>query len=229
MNYTITLPILVATLLILPACGPQYQVKQLKHLSADSALFEQTKDNVLIRVHPLDTFEENALFDGRGYYLAKNRPAYQAIQITIFNKTDHTYIIAPELIDLKLVPADAIIEAIQFNTTARAIIPLAIGTAGIITRIATADDRDHCVAGDSIMIAAATGGTAAVQNAGAKDSNDTLADDVIEKTLPLDGLVIRPFEKVSTLIFVQKRFMRHGFMLSLQRNDGSLLNFEVTL
>lgn len=217
-------------ILVLPACAPHYQPKQLKHLDKETSLFEQTKDNVLLRVHPLTKPESDKLFDGRGYYLLRDKNPLQAIQITVFNKTDHIYILSSDMIDLSLAKSGQVIEAIEYNRVAQTIVPLLIGAAAVTARVAAAGDSRYernCATADSIALGVGTGAVAASNNQQAKNANDLLADDVADKILSCDGMVVKPFEKVSTLIFVEKRNMRPGFMLSLQRNDQALLTYEV--
>lgn len=224
-------PLLLA-LLVLPACGPSYQPKQLKHLQTQTSVFESTQDGVLLRVHPLSKKESDALFDGRGYYLLRNKNPLQAIQITVFNKTEHPYILNPEMIDLSLVTTEHVIHTIEYDRTAQTVVPLFIGTMAIIARNAAAGDSkfdQQCATADSVVIGAGTAAAAASGNQGAKNANDLLADDVAEKMLSADGLVIKPFEKISTIIVVEKDMMRPAFMLSLQKADQSLLTYEVIL
>lgn len=230
-SFPIFVTILLA-LLVLPACGPSYQVKQLKHLERQTSSFEQTKDNVLLRVHPLSKSESDKIFDERGYYLLRNKHPLQAIQITVFNKTDNVFILSADMIDLTLAPAAQVIKAIEYDRTAQTMVPLLIGTAGVITRVATAGDsrfEKNCATADAIVLGAGTAAVAAANNQDAKTANDLLADDVNDKILSNDGMVIKPFEKVSTLVFVEKRNMRPGFMISLQHKDQSLLSYEVQL
>jgi hypothetical protein len=232
MNPFIIPATLLVALLVLPACSPTYQQKQLRHLERQTSSFEQTKDNVLLRVHPLAKEESDKLFDGRGYYLLRNKNPLQAIQITIFNKTDHTFILSSDMIDLALAPAKQIIKAIEYDRTAQTIIPFIIGAAAVTTRIAAAGDsryEQNCATADAIALGIGTTAVAASNNQQAKDANALLADDVMDKMLSCDGMVIKPFEKVSTLIFVEKRNMRPGFMISLQHKDQSLLSYEVQL
>lgn len=223
---------LLLALLALPACGPSYQPKQLKHLQTQGSAFEQTQDGVLIRVHALSKKESDALFDGRGYYLLRNKNPLQAIQITVFNKTDHAYILNPEMIDLTLVEPAQVIHAIEYDRTAQTVVPLFLGTMAIIARNAAAGDSrydQNCATADSVVIGAGTAAAAASGNQQAKNANELLADDVQEKMLSADGLVIKPFEKISTIIVVEKDMMRPAFMLSLQKGDQSLLTYEVIL
>ncbi|GMU18841.1 MAG: hypothetical protein AMXMBFR12_00330 [Candidatus Babeliales bacterium] len=232
MKHLFILPLILIALLVLPACVPSYQQKQLKHLQSNTNIFEETKDGVLLRVHPLNKKESNDLFDGRGYYLLRNKNPLQAIQITIFNKTDHAYILNPEMIDLSLVRPEDVIKAIEYDRTAQTVIPLFIGTMGIIARNASAGNskyEQNCATADSVVIGAGTAATALAGNQEAKNANDVLADDVHEKLLNADGLVIKPFEKISTIIVVEKEMMRPAFMMSLQRGDQSLLTYEVML
>lgn len=226
------LSLILIALLVLPACGPTYQPKQLKHLERQTSLFEETKDNVLLRVHPLSKAESDKLFDGRGYYLLRNKNPLQAVQITVFNKTDNIFILSSDMIDLALAPAQQVIKALEYDRTAQTIIPLLIGAAVITTRVAAAGDsryEQNCATADAIALGVGTGAVAASNNQQSKDANELLADDVIDKMLSCDGLVIKPFEKVSTLVFVEKRNMRPGFMISLQHKDQSLLSYDVQL
>lgn len=232
MKQILKLFFILIVIAVLPACGPSYQIKQLKHLERQSCSFEQTKDNVLLRVHPLSKSESDTLFDGRGYYLLRNKNPLQAIQVTAFNKTDHVFILSADMIDLQLAPKTQIVKAIEYDRTAQTIVPLIIGTAGVMARIAAAGDshhEKHCAAADSIALGVGTAAVAASNNEQAKTANELLADDVHEKILSGDGMVIKPFEKISTLIFVEKRNMRPAFMLSLQHKDQSLLSYEVQL
>lgn len=223
---------MVLALLALPACSPTYQQKQLRHLERQTSSFEQTKDNVLLRVQPLNKAESDKLFDGRGYYLLRNKNPLQAIQITVFNKTDNVFILSSDMIDLALAPAQQVIKAMEYDRTAQTIIPILIGAAVITTRVAAAGDsryEQNCATADAIALGVGTGAVAASNNQQAKGANELLADDVMDKMLSCDGMVIKPFEKVSTLIFVEKRAMRPGFMISLQHKDQSLLSYEVQL
>ncbi|CAN5216494.1 hypothetical protein BH09DEP1_BH09DEP1_6240 [soil metagenome] len=232
MKSIITLSTLALAILLLPGCGAHYQQKQLKHLDKGNSLFEQTKDNVLLRVHPLNKSESDKIFDGRGYYLLRDKNPLQAIQITVFNKTDHIYILSSDMIDLSLSKSAQVIKAIEYDRTAQTIIPLIIGAAAVTARVAAAGDSrydQHCATADSVALGVGTAAFAAGNNAQAKNANELLADDVTDKMLSCDGMVIKPFEKVSSLVFVEKRNMRPGFMLSLQRNDQALLTYEVTV
>lgn len=226
------LPVILIAVLVLPACGPSYQQKQLRHLERQASSFEQTQDNVLLRVHPLSKPESDKLFDGRGYYLLRDKNPLQAIQITVFNKTDHTFILSADMIDLTLAPAAQVIKAIEYDRTLQTIVPIVIGTAGVAARVAAAGDSHYqqdCATADAIALGVGTTAIAASNNQQAKNANDLLADDVMDKILSCDGMVIKPFEKISTLIFVEKRAMRPGFMISLQHKDQSLLSYEVQL
>lgn len=232
MKSFLILPFMVLALLALPACSPTYQQKQLRHLERQTSSFEQTKDNVLLRVQPLNKAESDKLFDGRGYYLLRNKNPLQAIQITVFNKTDNVFILSSDMIDLALAPAQQVIKAMEYDRTAQTIIPILIGAAVITTRVAAAGDsryEQNCATADAIALGVGTGAVAASNNQQAKGANELLADDVMDKMLSCDGMVIKPFEKVSTLIFVEKRAMRPGFMISLQHKDQSLLSYEVQL
>lgn len=232
MKYFSLFATLLGALLVLPACGPSYQQKQLKHLQSETTHFEETQNGVLLRVHPFTKKESDALFDGRGYYLLRNQNPFQAIQITVFNKTDHAYILSPEMIDLSLVPSHCVIKAIEYNRTAQTVVPLFVGTMAIVARNAAAGDshyQQNCATADSVVIGAGTAATAVSGNQQAKTANELLADDVQEKMLNADGLVIKPFEKVSTIIVVEKDMMRPAFMLSLQKGDQSLLTYEIIL
>ena len=220
---------LIPLILLLPGCA-SYQTRQLKHLSQETAMYDQTNEQVTVRIYPLNKRDANKLFDGRGYYLFSKKQTYYPIQITVFNKSNETVLLLPENIELAIASKPAIIKAMEYDVGARTAIPLAIGILGVFARIAAGSDSHYgncATTTDSVAIGASSAIIAGDQNAASKNANASLTEDIDEKVLSSDGLVIKPFDKNTTLIFVEKPLFKTDFSLVLQRANGNLIPFDV--
>lgn len=221
----------LVALALIPGCG-HYQPKQLKHLTRETAMYEQTNEKVTLRVQPLDKKETKALFGGRGDYLFSKKATYYPIHITIFNKSNNVLLLTAENINLNMASKDAVIAAMQYDTTMGTVVPLLIGAAGITAcAIANSGSRygTSATVVDTLAIGGVSGAIAADNNGKAKSANEVIADDVTEKMLSSDGLVIKPFDKNSVVIFVEKRFFKPHFTITLQRDNGTLMPFDVQI
>ncbi len=226
------LPLLVLPLiLLLPGCA-SYQTHQLKNLATETAQYEQINEQITVRVYQLNKRDANKLFDGRGYYLFSKKKTYYPIQITVFNKSNDPVILLRENITLSLAPKEAIIKAMEYDVAARTAIPAALGVLGVLARIAAGSDSHYgncATTVDSVAIGASSAAIAADQNTASKNANTLLAEDVDTKMLSSDGLVIKSFDKNTTLIFVEDNNLNNQFTINLQRANGTLIPFEVQI
>lgn len=223
--------LLLPLLILIPGCA-HYQTRELKHLQQETAAYQQTQSQITLRVTPLSKRDANALFDGRGSWLFSKKHTFYPIQITVFNKTNETIILSPENIGLKLAPKQAIIDAMKYDVGARTAIPLALGMMATFMRIACGRDYgDSAVLTtvDSVAIGTSSAMIAANENAASKDANAVLAEDIDQKILNCDGLIVKPFEKNTTLIFVEKNDCKNLFSVDLQSANGSIIPFDVII
>lgn len=223
--------IVLIPLLVIPGCA-QYQPKNLKHLTSETAHFDETKENITLRVKVLSKAESNAIFSGRGHYLFSNKPPYYPVQITLFNKTNHTIVLSPDHIDLKLVTAQKVIKALQYNVAARTIIPAAVGIIGVAASLASAGDScysRHRATDSAVIVGSTAGVTSIVGNTTAQEANTQLEDDITQKILNEDGIVIKPYEKNSVLVFVEKRNLSSHFTIKIERDDAQKIIFEASI
>lgn len=102
----------LGVLLVIPACGPKYQSKQLKPLNKQSAQFEQTKDNVSLRVRKLSAQEADVLFDKHAKQLFSKTDPILPLQCSITNTSDKTILVKKHGIDLDLVKTNEVVKRI---------------------------------------------------------------------------------------------------------------------
>lgn len=82
----LTCTAIIASLLLLPACGPQDQKPQLKLLKSKTTHYQETKNGITVNSNILTPRESQAVFGPRGKYLAKH--GIMPLQISIINKSN---------------------------------------------------------------------------------------------------------------------------------------------
>lgn len=93
----VTLATVVACLVLLPACGPQYKRSQLPQLN-ETSVSQKTKNNITVSAHHLDRSEIQHTFGVRGRKLGYY--GLCPIQLSIKNESKDSVIFDPEKVTI---------------------------------------------------------------------------------------------------------------------------------
>lgn len=91
--------VLILCLVTLPGCGKtlRYEPKELRDLTVVTASHWENHDDVTVLVKQFSEQDNE-------YYFNKSRLKYVPIQVTINNRSEHDWVLAPEFVNMPLVP-----------------------------------------------------------------------------------------------------------------------------
>lgn len=240
---TSTLLLSLGVLLVIPACGPKYQSKQLKPLNTRSAQFEQTKDNVTLRVKQLNKQETNALFDNRASELfTKNNPIVP-LQITITNNSAKDLLFNKKTFTLDICNEHDVISRITFyDPTGRVLVKrtlsaLGLGISGL--GIYPAAWLAVFIPPLGITLCYGLAGTfiyscySFITSDNEYDKcekeNIKIDDDFTHKTIEGNSVVIKANNEFTALLFANGKTFKPNFALTLSDSDNKKLAFDIDL
>jgi hypothetical protein len=239
---TSTLLLSLGVLLVIPACGPKYQSKQLKPLNTQSAQFEQTKNNVTMRVKQLNQQEANAQFNGRASKLFMRKYSIVPLQVTITNAGTDEILFNKSALDLDLCNEREVAELLYTNAQSRVIGIRALCGAGFgVSCIGIYPALWIAALGIpfgvpllmSLCGAAIYSGyafmTADNQYETCADVNDVIDKDISAKTLKVNAATIKPGKELNYLLFANGKTFKPNFTLTLSDSDNKKLAFDVDL
>ena len=117
---------IVACLLLLPACGPQYKKAQLKPLDTKTASYQETKNGITLNAKVLCPQETRTVFGSKGRYLEKS--GIIPVQISIANNSSETLQFDPTKINAPFADSKKVASALSSNPSRTASGIVVVGT-----------------------------------------------------------------------------------------------------
>jgi hypothetical protein len=228
---------LCAAILLLPACGPQYQNKALIPMRENTAQYQETKNQVTVYAKRLNRSEANALFDGRGKYLFSTHNPIYPIQITVVNKSADEISFDPTKITLKFANPKNVANRLQYQTVFNTVGIIAAGILGFV--ILAPLTMIACLSGSATAGIAILGGKAALAgllvitptasiyygNAWSK-ANQRITTDLNCKTARKSDTsiaTIKPEEELSCILFADGKSFNPQFDVTIQKNNHAII------
>lgn len=183
MNY-ISRFLIILCVVLLPACA-----KKIEEITAHKAIFQSAKDDIIVRVHKIDSTESRARF-------GKNLLSYgyQPLQFIIYNDSDDALLMRASSIDLPLEASYSVAHAAHTPTLAYTVAPAYL--AGLFFWPALIP-----VAGAAFWM---------------MSNNQTLTQKVAAHAFEGDAAVeILPYERMSRVLFVKTDNVPQTFSLHL--------------
>ena len=192
---------------LLPACGPQYQVKRLSRRSKKyTQECAEVKSGVSIAVRKLTYRETKRLFGKRSKKLLRRRNGIYPLHVTVANNSGDAWIVGPDSIDLDVMPPPLVADHLHTNTFGRVFgigfISFAIWPLWIVTGI---------------------------QGSNSRKANKKINADIKAKTFKHD-ITIAPGRRYEGLLFVHQKDYRPDCTVTLTSVDGkkrARFNFEL--
>lgn len=120
---------IVACLLLLPACGPQYQKAQLKPLDTKTSSYQETKNGITLNAKVLCPQESKTVFGSKGRYLEKS--GIIPVQISIVNNSGETISFEPTKANAPFAASKKVFSILNSNAKGSVGAILALG--GLLT------------------------------------------------------------------------------------------------
>jgi hypothetical protein len=230
MNYSrITAACIAASILLLPACGPQYKPRALKPLSQKTVQYEETKNDITVRANPIPKAELNEIFGGQGANLA--HAPIVPIQISIQNNSNNTLTFDPRKSTIAFADHQLVASYLQHSTFLKgsSIIVLGLIAAGAVYTFTFPFMVAWAFFGSYFYLmatgmAAMTGIlvlTPAVSIFYVKKAavtNHKIEHDVKSKTIS-EITNIGPNEELDAILFADKKSFKNNFEITLENEE----------
>lgn len=176
--------VLILCLAILPGCGKslRYEPKELRDLTVVTASDWVNQDDVTILVKPFSEQDNE-------YYFNKSRLKYVPIQVTINNRSEHDWVLAPEFVNMDLVPMEKVYKDMSPSFMR--------------------------VLGMKMFVGAHLSSMYSLRQL---DAKGRISKDLAIKTLE-QPLIVASKTKGSVVLFVNKRDIKHRLMMKLGHAD----------
>lgn len=176
--------LLIPIIILLPACA-----KKIEEITHQKAIFQSSKDDIIIRVHKIDAKESRSRF---GKSLLSY--GYQPLQFTIYNDSDDALLMRASSIDLPLEASYSVAHAAHTPTLAYTVAPAYL--AGLFFWPALIP-----VGGAAFWM---------------MSNNQTLTQKVMAHAFEGDAAIeILPYERMTRVLFVKKDNLPSAFSLHL--------------
>lgn len=239
----------IVALCILSGCFEKQQYYNHHMLSLTPHInFKSTKQNITLRAKRFNKQNCIQLFGSRGKKLITHRhkSSIYPIQLSITNKSNNTLLLEDNNINIPIMKYNKVARRMQHSTTIRAMGLLASGIAlatitalggftiigiGIITATAPlAIIGAVACASAPFMLLVGTPVSTTVNSVKNLRVNTNIKKDIKNKSL-VRNVIIKPGQKIDTLIFVKGQNYRNKFRLKLynQENPQEMVIFNVTL
>lgn len=185
--------------------------------------FSQEKNNIKLSVHPLSAAEMRTLFNCYNPVKILGLTSYyQALEITVENRTAQEYLLAQSNIDIKIENSLVIKRKVTTNPVIIPIVTAIASTAILISGIGFA-------VLPSVIFGTALGVT--TLNINMQQSNKFSVENIRTKVLdPQHPALIASFSKTKKIIFVTQKNIKNQLTISLESLDCvNKIPFEIML
>jgi outer membrane lipoprotein-sorting protein len=231
MNYSrITAACIAASILLLPACGPQYKPRALKPLSQKTAQFEETKNDITVRAQKMARHQSKELFGPSAGHFEKTNIC--PIQLTIKNDSEARILYDPAQTNLKFADNKSVASCLQYYPATIGSLIVVLGLCGIAAASLFAFPFVFMSAYAGYLMPIAGAGLATIAGililtpstsiyyakTGAI-ANQEIVHDINSKTITA-ARTIKPHEELNAILFADKKSFTNTFEIIFENETN---------